>query len=129
MRRPTFYRGLMPGEKTFLSWLFGNTIPAFPTIGIGDGLGWGDRAWTNPTPTWMDISSDPRVAQQYAKLRIVMNMGDDATKDLSTTKYLRSRLAHECTHVWQFNRGEYVSVDSFLSQTLGAGYDYTPGFR
>ncbi len=47
MRRPSFYRPLMENEKNLVRGVFWSTLPPWDQIAIGDGLGGGDRPWTD----------------------------------------------------------------------------------
>src|SRR5258707_6106235 len=47
MRKPNFYRLLNPPEQELLRRVFGNTLPQWREIGIGNGLGWGGAPWSS----------------------------------------------------------------------------------
>ena len=47
MRRPNFYRGLRPREIALCNKVYNGSLPPWDTIGIGDGLGFGDDPWTD----------------------------------------------------------------------------------
>jgi outer membrane protein OmpA-like peptidoglycan-associated protein len=129
MRRPSNYRGLNSKEKHLCLQIFGYCLPSFDEIGIGDGLGLGDRPFTDsgnsPYPGWPNLNYQ-------------INLGDVMSSDLtsraSTTPILGAYFGtisdlfvHEMTHVWQEYNGlrSQVIMSSIYAQIplLGAGYD------
>ena len=124
MRRPSFYRGLNPKEKILCNRVFNGSLPHYETIGIGDGLGFGDRPWTD----WGAGLSPDRPDMFYE-----LNLGDYASVDLTTKQWtpydgnVSDLLVHEMTHVWQYYYGWTVKASSVRANTLGAGYDFTAG--
>ena len=103
--------------------VFRDTLPSAKMIGIGDGLGLGDRPWTD----WGTGASSQMPDMQYQ-----VNIGDYASRDLDTRDWtpfgsLCDLLIHELTHVWQYWNGFGVKVSSIWANTLGAGYDFEPG--
>src|SRR5271166_5946238 len=123
MRRPTFYRGLSEKEKAMCERVYKGSLPPYKFIGIGDGLGFGDRPWTD----WGSGMSDQIPDMQYE-----MNLGDYASVDLTTTQWtpydgnVSDLLIHEIAHVWQYYYGYTVKASSLWASTLGS-YDFTPG--
>ena len=124
MRRPTFYRILNPREHLLVYSVFRDTLPSSRVIGIGDGLGVGDRPWTD----W-----GSGYDSQMPDMQFQINVGDYASTDMSLktwTPYdgdVSDLLIHEMTHVWQYWHGFGVKVSSIWANTLGAGYNFTPG--
>lgn len=123
MRRPTFYRPLKNAEHLLVYSVFRDTLPSSRMIGIGDGLGLGDRPWT-------DWGSD--YDSQMPDMQYQINVGDYASMDLNLSTWtplgtLSELLIHEMTHVWQYWNGFGVKVSSLWANTLGAGYDFTAG--
>lgn len=123
MRRPTFYRNLKSREHLLVYSVFRDTLPSSRMIGIGDGLGFGDRPWTD----WGSGYDSQLPDMQYQ-----INVGDYASMDLDMKTWtpfgtLCDLLIHEMTHVWQYWNGFGVKVSSVWANTLGAGYDFTPG--
>jgi hypothetical protein len=123
MRRPSFYRGLRPQEKRMCDGVFKGSLPPYETIGIGDGLGMGDRPWTD----WgSGMSAD------MPDMRYEINVGDYASVDLTTKQWtpydgnVSDLLIHEMTHVWQYYYGYTVKASSVWASTLGS-YEFTPG--
>jgi hypothetical protein len=99
---------------------FRASLPSLYYIGIGNGLGVGDRPWTDwgYDPTWPDFDYQ-------------INVGDYANIDLSKTTWtpfgtLCDLLVHEMTHVWQYAHGRQVKGSSVWASTFGS-YDFTPG--
>ena len=124
MRRPTFYRNLRPSEHMLVWTVFRDTLPSSRVIGIGDGLGFGDRPWTDWGSGYDSLLPD---------MQFQINLGDYASVDLSLktwTPYdgnVSDLLIHEMTHVWQYWHGFGVKASSIWANTLGAGYDFTAG--
>lgn len=124
MRRPTYYRNLRPSERHLVLDAFrNNTLPPFAQIGIGDGLGFGDRPWTDWGTGYFS---------QLPDMRYEINVGDYFSMDLSLKTWgpfgsSCDLLIHEMTHVWQYWHGFGVKVSSAWANTFGAGYDFTPG--
>ena len=137
MRRPTFYRAMNLREEQYAWDLFRGTLPPGNQIGIGDGLGFGDRPWT-------DTGSDRNARMPF--MRYQVNLGDMASMDLTSTHYfggfgrICNSFIHELTHVWQYLHGDWVKVSSVTAQAVEAvapylfwgdlssipAYDYTP---
>lgn len=127
MRRPTFYRQLNQRELSLVQRVFGTTLPHWTAIGIGDGLGFDGRPWTDTGPT-----NYPQIPH----MNFQINMGDAASEDLTSTAHLNcsvirgdgtlaGTLIHEMTHVWQYHndRSRYgVWVSS-----VNGSYTFTPG--
>ncbi len=129
MRKPEFYRLLNPPEQQLLYRVFGNTLPPWREIGIGNGLGWGGAPWTSTTSN--------AGYRQTPNVRYVINLGDLASYDLTSHSgtssvlgdnygTIRGLLVHEMTHVWQYYRGENVVIGKIHAETIGS-YDYEPG--
>lgn len=129
MRRPDFYRLLNPPEQQLLIRVFGNTLPPWIEIGIGNGLGLGGAPWTSTT--------NDAGFRQTPNVRYVLNVGALASYDLSTPLGTsgvlgdsygtrRGLLVHEMTHVWQYKLGENLVFGKIWAETIGS-YDYTPG--
>src|SRR5262245_22125936 len=57
IRRPDFYRGLNPPEQALARKVFGDSLPPWREIGIGNGLGFGGDPWTASGP--MNYSQMP----------------------------------------------------------------------
>jgi len=108
----------MPREKILLRNVFSTTLPPFEFIGIGDGSGYDGREWTG---LYSRSSSE---SQQYARLKYVMNLGDNASRDFASNIGLSGTLAHETTHIWQYTHGLWVAFDSAFAQSIGDGYEY-----
>jgi hypothetical protein len=124
MRRPNGYRLLNFREKLLCHNVFQGTLPPWQKIGIGDGLGMGDRPWTDTVSS--GASSD------HPEIRYAINVGDYAYEDLNLRKWteyglLCDLLVHEMTHVWQYFHGVGVKVGSAWANTLGAGYEFEAG--
>ena len=113
MRRPTFYRKMNKREELYAWNAFWGTLPPGNQIGIGDGLGFGDRPWT-------DTGSDPDSGMTFMAFQI--NLGDMATMDLTSTAYfggfgrICDTFIHELTHVWQYYHGDFVKTSSVAAQ-------------
>ena len=75
LRRPNSYRPLTQTEQALVRSVFGPTLPHWDTIGIGDGLGYDSRPWTDMGP-----SPDAGMPQLYYQI----NIGDAAHMDLTT---------------------------------------------
>lgn len=96
MRRPTFYRMLNPGEHQLVYSVFRDTLPFSKLIGIGDGLGIGDRPWTD----W-GSGYDSRMPD----MQFQINVGDYASTDMSLKTWTpydgdtSDLLIHEITEV------------------------------
>lgn len=127
MRRPTFYRPLNQKEQDLVRKVFGETLPHWTTIGIGDGLGAGGRPWTDTGPT---------TYQQMPNMNFQINIGDAASSDLTSSKHVNcfvtdipgtvaELLVHEMTHVWQYHnaRGRY----GVWASSVAGSYSFTPG--
>lgn len=103
--------------------VYKGSLPPYEYIGIGDGLGAGDRPWTD----WGSGMSDYLPNMQYE-----LNLGDYASVDLTTTQWtpydgnVSDLLIHEMAHVWQYFYGYTVKASSVWASTLGS-YDFTPG--
>jgi hypothetical protein len=115
------YRGLNPKERALMYPVFRATLPSLYSIGIGDGLGFGDDPWT-------DWGNDPA----YPQFQYQVNVGDYAFKDLSTNDWtpygtLSDLLVHEVTHVWQYAHGRQVKASSLWAHTPFSDYDFTAG--
>jgi hypothetical protein len=126
-RRPTFYRLLKPAEQALLKGVFGNTLPGFEYIGIGNGLGFDGRPWTDNTPM-----NEPDVP----KMMFEVNVGDAAMQDLTGSAHascyvtgipgtLAGLLVHELTHVWQYHNSH--SRMGVWGSSVAGGYAFTPG--
>jgi len=117
------YRGLRPAEKRLCNSVFNGSLPPYEEIGIGDGLGLGDRPWTD----WGDGLDDQLTSMFYA-----LNVGDYFSYDLSEKHYTpydgdtSDLLVHEMTHVWQYHYGWTVKASSVWASTFGS-YEFTPG--
>jgi len=113
MRRPNFYRAMNLREERYAYDVFWGTLPPGNQIGIGDGLGLGDRPWT-------DTGSDKNSLMPFMKYQI--NLGDMASMDLTSTSYFGGfgrvcdTFIHELTHVWQYRRGDFVKASSVGAQ-------------
>jgi outer membrane protein OmpA-like peptidoglycan-associated protein len=127
-RRPDFYRLLNPKERLLVTSVFGNTLPPWNQIGIGNGLGLDGAPWTGPGDA--DFSLTPDV-------RYLINLGDVATRDLTSRDETAPILGadydpicelfvHEMTHVWQYFHGFSVAWSSAWAHT-GGSYDFTAG--
>jgi len=112
-----------------LNRVFGNTLPPWREIGIGNGLGWGGAPWASTTNN-AGYAQTPNV-------RYVINVGDLASYDLTSpsgtssvlgSSYgtIRGLLVHEMTHIWQYYRGENVVIGKIHAETIGS-YDFEPG--
>jgi hypothetical protein len=127
-RRPTFYRLLTETERAMVARVFRQTLPPWETIGIGDGLGFDGRPWTDHTP--MEVSDLPN------QLHFELNLGDAAREDLTLNQVagcfvtgilgtLSDLLIHEMTHVWQYHNVR-SRVGLWVSSVFGS-YDFKPG--
>lgn len=128
MRRPTFYRPLNTAERQLMREVFGNTLPDFEEIGIGDGLGASGRPWTDTGPT-----NYPDMPHMHFQI----NIGDAASNDLTSNitrvdcfvtgipDTLAELLVHEMTHVWQYHNSR-SRYGVWASSVFGT-YDFTPG--
>ncbi len=137
MRRPTFYRAMNLREEQYAWDLFRGTLPPGNQIGIGDGLGFGDRPWT-------DKGFDPGARMPF--MRYQVNLGDMASMDLTSRRYFGGfgrvcdTFIHELTHVWQYLHGDWVKTSSVTAQVVETvapylfwgelasipAYEYTP---
>jgi hypothetical protein len=128
MRKPNFYRLLNPPEQTLVTKVFGNTLPPWVEIGIGDGLGFGGAPWA---------STGDAGYPQTPNVRYMINVGDLAAHDLTskngTSAVLDGNygticglLLHEMTHIWQYYRSEGVVLGKIHAETIG-GYDFKAG--
>lgn len=113
MRRPTFYRAMNNKEELYAYDVFWGTLPPGNQIGIGDGLGFGDRPWT-------DEGFDPDA--RMPSMRYQINLGDMASMDLTSRQYFGGfgrvcdTFIHELTHVWQYLHGDWVKTSSVAAQ-------------
>lgn len=131
--RPDFARVLDVSERDFARNVFGPTLPPWETIAITNGLGAGGRPWTNDGPFFR--GSNPMVPS----MRYAINLGSVAFSNLASPSPTFGLLCddfgricdlfvHEMTHVWQaFNDSNWTMARSFWAQTIGSGYEYTPG--
>ncbi len=125
MRRPTFYRPMNLREASYAYDVFRGTLPRTDQIGVGDGLGFGDRPWT-------DEGFD--AGARMPAMRYQMNVGDMASMDLTSTQYFGGfgrvcdTFIHELTHVWQYAHGDFVKSSSVAAQAwefLTSEVDYS----
>jgi hypothetical protein len=113
MRRPTFYRAMNNKEELYAYDVFWGTLPPGNQIGIGDGLGFGDRPWT-------DKGFDGGARMPFMRYQI--NLGDMASVDLTSKQYFGGfgrvcdTFIHELTHVWQYGHGDWVKASSVAAQ-------------
>lgn len=124
MRNPSIYRTLRKNEQNLCNEVYNGSLPPWDMIGIGDGLGLGDRPWTD----WGHDFNWPLLPN----MRYVMNIGDYATNDLTLKTWTpydgntSDLLIHEIAHVWQYYYGYTVKASSVWASTLGS-YEYEPG--
>jgi hypothetical protein len=110
-RRPTFYRPLNARDQQLAAKVFGNTLPPWNQIGIGDGLGFDGRPWTDMRDSFFGLLP---ASSLMPNMRYQINLGDAASADL-TSVTLHSQcmvvgisgtvadlLIHEMVHVWQY---------------------------
>lgn len=127
MRRPTFYRPLNQKEQALVQRVFGPTLPHWTTIGIGDGLGYSGRPWTDTGPT---------TYPQMPHMNFQINIGDAASADLTSASPVNcfvtgipgtvaETLVHEMTHVWQYHNAR--SRYGVWGSSLTGSYSFTPG--
>ena len=113
MRRPTFYRAMNLREELYAYDVFKGTLPPKNQIGIGDGLGLGDRPWT-------DEGFDRGARMPFMQYQV--NLGDMASMDLTSTMTFSGfgrvcdTFIHELTHVWQYHVGDWVKTSSVAAQ-------------
>lgn len=113
MRRPTYYRNMRRGEESYARDLFRGTLPRSCQIAIGDGLGLGDRPWT-------DTGCDPQAGAPF--MSYMVNVGDMADMDLTSTDCfggfgrICDTFIHELTHVWQYYHKDFVKTGSVAAQ-------------
>jgi hypothetical protein len=131
--RPDYSRVLDKREQDLLLNVFGPTLPSWDSIAITNGLGGSGRPWTNDGPFFRGSNS------MVPNMRYAINIGNVAFSDLTSTSAtfgllcdnfgrICDLLVHEMTHVWQaFNDSNWTMARSAWAQTVGAGYDYTPG--
>ncbi|WP_049768165.1 hypothetical protein [Methylocella silvestris] len=111
-------------EKVLCEQVYKGSLPPYKYIGIGDGLGVGDRPWTD----WGSGMSPDMLPDMLYEL----NLGDYASADLTTTQWtpydgnVSDLLIHEMAHVWQYYYGYTVKASSLWASTLGS-YDFKPG--
>lgn len=131
-RQPTFYRPLNDKEQALAARVFGKTLPAWTRIGIGDGLGFDGRPWTD-----MGYTPWPQLPEMWYQI----NIGDAASSDLTSTtnmascfvKHIPGTVAdlfiHEMVHVWQYfhNTKTVPRYGVWASSVLGSGYDFKEG--
>ena len=130
-RRPNGYRLMTTAERTMAATVFGQTLPWWKNIGIGDGLGYDGRPWTDMIPM-----SAPGLSEQ---LQFELNLGDSADEDLTKstasscytvggTGNLNDLLIHELTHVWQYhNQTGVTGRFSVWASSVGGSYNFTAG--
>lgn len=157
MNAPTSARWMNNSEWEIVSGVFGSTLPFRQRIIITNGLGAQDRPFTIPTSL---ISSLPSVLADSlaglialppigavlgfgvgAGLALVgsvvnagylMNVGQYAYPDMSSSQDDRELLVHETAHVWQGKNSvfalSYVYGSAISQCTSGLGaYNYSPG--
>jgi hypothetical protein len=134
MAQPDFYRLLNQQEKDLATAVFGNTLPPWPHMGIGNGLGVDGAPWTSDGVFIHGVDYPPTPEVQYA-----MNLGNVANRGLTSTGptlgllcadfgQIRALFIHEMTHVWQYYNDSGVMRSAIWARSpFGAGYDYTLG--
>jgi hypothetical protein len=146
MKRSTFTRLLTPKEQSLALDVFGTSLPMWKQIGIQDGLGLGDRPWTdNGSP------HDKTLGSVNYEIMVGALASVDLTIEGSSARWLGSGFGrvcdifvHEMTHVWQYFHGKWVKQDSLAAQAweeittkidlrtgriivVNDAYEYTPG--
>ena len=120
MRFARNVRQLSKDEISLAFEVFKNSLPSWERIVITDGLG--------PLPTYNHPYTDNITG--LFRLNLGPEVYTDAADD---TKYYGdygrydALFIHEMTHVWQYYHGYGVVLRSLWANTLGAGYEYTPG--
>jgi hypothetical protein len=113
MRIARTSRPLSGREITEALMVFRASLPAWPKIRITDGLG--------PLPFM-----DRPYTEELSSLGIFfVNLGPDIYPDATAKQRYKNLLIHELTHVWQYDRGQWVVLRSAYANTAGEGYNYT----
>jgi hypothetical protein len=108
MKMSTKTRLLTQPEQLLAQQVFQNTLPAWKVIGIRDGLGIGDAPWTD-----QGLLIAPKLG--YIGYQVMMGSWFDSDlTSTSLTAYGRicDIFVHEMTHVWQYNRGDWVKTSA-----------------
>jgi hypothetical protein len=132
-RRPDFYRLLNQPERDLAIRVFGQSLPPWEQIGIGNGIGAFGRPWTYHGFYITGVGYPQTPSVRYA-----INMGSVASENLTSARQtivllkgdygrFSDLFIHEMTHVWQYAQGIAVARKSFTSQCFGAGYEYDWG--
>jgi hypothetical protein len=130
--RPDFYRLLNPKERTLATRVFGQSLPPWEQIGIGNGIGRNGDPWT-----YHGFFVTGAGYPQTPSVRYAINIGIVASHDLTSPREtivllngdygrISDLFIHEMTHVWQYAQGIAVARRSVGSR-IGAGYDYDFG--
>src|SRR5262249_9043292 len=110
-------RNLSAAEISIAKAVFQNSLPAWGSIRITDGLG--------PIPG-LDNPYTDTITGFYE-----INVGPDVYPDATPSTWLpgfgqyRHIFVHEMTHVWQYYHGYGVVTGSIWANKFGKGYDYT----
>jgi hypothetical protein len=103
VRIPRNSRTLTAAETGLALAVFGSTMP--PAIIVNDGLGWGDRPFTDNPSVFYVIAIGP-----------VCYPDCTASTYWSGFGRVRDVFVHEMTHVWQYAHGYFVKINSLASQ-------------
>jgi hypothetical protein len=130
-RRPTQYRLLTSAEREMVRKVFGQPFPYLDTVGIGNGLGFDGRPWTDTGPL-----SEPGLPVQ---LQYQINIGDAMMVDLTgnegsgcyivgITGTVSDLLIHEMTHVWQYyTKGGMTGRYRVWGSSVAGSYNFKLG--
>jgi hypothetical protein len=116
-------RNLSEPEKALVTRVFGSTLPPWNQIFVSDGLGIGDRPWTD-----QEYDQESLHGRMYS-----VNLGTlcypDCTSRANWPGFGRidTVFVHEMTHVWQYFHNYFVVLSSMWGQSFGDGYDYVLG--
>ena len=109
-------RVLSPTEQALVIGVFGKTLPPWKKLLLDDGLGLGDRPWTDDPAGLYSIHIGPVCYPDCTSSNV---WGDFGRID--------AVFIHEMTHVWQYFHGSNVKLSSVWGQTMGDGYFAIPG--
>ena len=109
-------RELSNPERHLVLSVFGATLPPWKRLFLDDGLGLGDRPWTDDPMGLYKIAIGPVCYPDCTSRTVWGGFGR-----------IDCVFIHEMTHVWQYFHGYNVKLSSIWGQTLGDGYDAVPG--